>query len=390
MGLTSGTRLGPYEIRSAIGSGGMGDVYRAHDTRLHRDVAIKVLPDVFASDPERLARFEREAQVLAALNHPHIAHVYGFEPGPREGGVNSRALVMELVEGDTLAEKLAASRSSAKSSSALPIDEVLEIARQIADALDAAHERGVIHRDLKPANVKVRPDGTVKVLDFGLANWADGASGAGRIGEEDLLNSPTITSPAMTVRGTILGTAAYMAPEQAKGKTADKRADIWAFGCVLFEMLTGGRPFTGDSINDTLAAVIKDPPDWNALPAATPAPIRRVLTRCLEKDVRRRLRDIADARLEIDEAIAPAGQGPPRDAPARTPIQRREIVAVDRRVGTGCDCGGVGSYVVDPVAVGRGASRTVGAGTSVANRACITRVADSSRHPHGRGTANLA
>src|SRR4029453_15175912 len=218
----------------------MGDVYRAHDTRLHRDVAIKVLPDVFAGDPERLARFEREAHVLAALNHPHIAHVYGFEPGPGEGGVTSRGLVMELVEGDTLAEQLAALRTKTRSSGALPIDEVLEIARQVADALDAAHERGIIHRDLKPANIKVRPDGTVKVLDFGLANWAEGASEAGRVGRDELVDSPTITSPPMTVRGTILGTAAYMAPEQAKGKTADKRADIWAFGCVLFEMLTGG------------------------------------------------------------------------------------------------------------------------------------------------------
>src|ERR1700704_2094971 len=226
MPLSAGARLGPYEILSAIGAGGMGEVYRARDTKLNRDVALKILPDAFASDPDRLARFTREAQTLAALNHPHIAHIHGLEEA---GGV--RALVMELVEGEDLAERIARGP--------MPLDEALPIARQIADALEAAHEQGIIHRDLKPANIKVRPDGTVKVLDFGLAKALE-ATGAM---SSSASMSPTITTPAMTQAGMILGTAAYMAPEQAKGREADKRSDIWAFGCVLYEMLTGKRVF---------------------------------------------------------------------------------------------------------------------------------------------------
>ena len=227
MPIGPGTRLGPYEIVSAIGAGGMGEVYRARDTRLQRDVAIKVLPDLFAADPERLARFEREAQVLASLNHPHIAAIYGLEDGA------ASALVMELVEGETLADRIARGP--------IPLDEALPIARQIAEALEAAHEQGIIHRDLKPANIKVTPDGTVKVLDFGLAKLTESAGSGQRVaGGADLSMSPTITSPAMmTGIGDLLGTAAYMSPEQAKGSPADKRSDIWAFGCVLYEMLDG-------------------------------------------------------------------------------------------------------------------------------------------------------
>ncbi len=248
MSLTAGARLGPYEILSALGAGGMGEVYRARDTRLQRDVAIKVLPEVFASDPDRLARFEREAQLLASLNHPHIGAIYGLE---ESGGV--RALILELVEGSTLADRIA--------QGPVPLDEALTIARQIADALEAAHEHGIIHRDLKPANVKVRQDGTVKVLDFGLAKLNDPNVSNGPNASNDLnvfSQAPTITSPAMmTGVGVILGTAAYMAPEQAKGRPADKRSDVWAFGCVLYEMLTGKGPFAGDDVSDTLANVLK-------------------------------------------------------------------------------------------------------------------------------------
>ena len=260
----------------------MGEVYRARDSRLKRDVAIKVLPEVFAQDPERLARFQREAELLAALNHPNIAAIYGLE---------DRALVLELVEGPTLADRIAGG--------ALPLDEALPIARQIADALDAAHEQGVVHRDLKPANIKVRPDGTVKVLDFGLAKALEPAPGARR---KDVSQSPTITTPAMTRAGMVLGTAAYMSPEQARGREADKRSDVWAFGCVLYEMLTGRRTFDAEETSDTLAAVLRAEPDWHALPPDLPEAIPRLLRRCIEKDRQRRLRDIGDARIEIDEA----------------------------------------------------------------------------------------
>ncbi|HEV8317096.1 MAG TPA: serine/threonine-protein kinase [Vicinamibacterales bacterium] len=268
MALTPGTRLGPYDILSALGAGGMGEVYRARDTRLNRDVAIKILPDVFATDPDRLARFEREARILGSLNHPHIAMIHGLEQA--EG---AQALVMELVEGDELAQRLARG--------AIPIDEALPIAKQVAEALETAHEQGIIHRDLKPSNIKVRDDGTVKVLDFGLARAMDSAVGSA----PHVSQSPTITTPAMmTGVGMILGTAAYMSPEQAKGRAADRRSDLWAFGCVLYEMLTGARAFPGDNVSDTLAAVLRGEPTWDALPANTPSPIRRLLRRCLEKD----------------------------------------------------------------------------------------------------------
>src|SRR5215831_8036155 len=287
MALTPGTRLGPYEISGLIGAGGMGEVYRARDTKLNREVALKVLPDAVARDPEHLARFQREAELLAALNHPHIAHIHGLED---TDGV--RALIMELVEGDDLAQRLARGP--------LPLTEALQIARQMVDALEAAHEKGIIHRDLKPANVKITPDGVVKVLDFGLAKAFDpGVMSSNAM----LTNSPTLSMRA-TQAGLILGTAAYMAPEQATGHPVDKRADIWAFGVVLWEMLTGTSLFAGETISHTLAFVITKEPDWNTLPANTPAPIRRLLRRALEKDRKRRLPDIGSARLEIDEALA--------------------------------------------------------------------------------------
>jgi eukaryotic-like serine/threonine-protein kinase len=247
MALTNGSRIGPYEIYSLVGAGGMGEVYRARDTRLDRDVALKILPDAFARDPARLSRFELEAKTLASLNHPHIAQIYGLE----QGG-DTTALVMELVEGDDLSQRIGRGP--------LPLDEALPIARQIAQALETAHERGIIHRDLKPANVKVRADGTVKVLDFGLAKLIAPAITEGA-------NSPSITSPAMTMGGVVLGTAAYMPPEQAKGKPVDRRADVWAFGCVLYEMLTGQHAFGGEDVSDTLASVLTKEPDWSTLPA---------------------------------------------------------------------------------------------------------------------------
>ncbi len=286
--LTPGTRLGVYEITALLGEGGMGQVYRATDTRLKRQVAIKVLPAAVAADSERLSRFQREAEVLAALNHPHIAAIYGLE---EHAGVS--AIVMELVEGEDLSQRIARGP--------IPIDEALPIARQIADALAAAHEQGIIHRDLKPANIKVRADGTVKVLDFGLAKAlapasASDAAAAGAA-------AATITSPAMTQPGVILGTAAYMSPEQARGKLADKRADIWSFGVVLWEMLTGARLFAGATVPDTLASILTAEPPWGVLAPTTPAAIRRVLRRCLERNHTRRLADIADVRLELDDAV---------------------------------------------------------------------------------------
>ena len=270
----------------------MGEVFRARDTRLDRDVAIKVLPELFVADPERVGRFTREAKTLASLNHPNIAAIHGLEEA---NGIT--ALVLELVDGPTLADRIA--------QGAIPVDEALPIARQIALAIEAAHDQGIIHRDLKPANIKLRPDGTVKVLDFGLAKLQTPDSTGGRsAGPIGLTQSPTLTSPIATLAGMILGTAAYMAPEQARGKAVDKRADIWAFGCVLFEMLTGRRAFAGDEISDTLAFIITKDADWGALPAATPPGIRRLLRRCLEKDANKRLHDIADARIEIDEPLS--------------------------------------------------------------------------------------
>jgi serine/threonine protein kinase/Tol biopolymer transport system component len=283
-----GDRAGPYAILAKLGEGGMGEVYRARDTKLNRDVALKVLPDSFANDPDRLARFQREAQVLASLNHPNIAHIHGLE---ESGGV--RALVMELVEGEDLAQRV--------TRGAIPIDEALPIAKQIAEALEAAHEQGIIHRDLKPANIKVTPDGTVKVLDFGLAKAMDPPAFTPNASQ-----SPTITTPAMTQAGMILGTAAYMSPEQAKGRPSDKRSDVWAFGCVLYEMLTGKRAFVGEDVSETLAAVIRGEPGWADLPVGTPPTIRRLLRRCLEKDRRRRLDSAAAARLDIDDVLSGA------------------------------------------------------------------------------------
>jgi serine/threonine protein kinase/tricorn protease-like protein len=269
-----------------MGAGGMGEVYRAHDTKLNRDVALKVLPDGFALDAERLARFTREAQILASLNHPNIAHIHGVEEAN-----GTRALVLELVDGPTLADRIA--------HGPLLIGDALAIARQMAEALEAAHERGVIHRDLKPANIKLRPDGVVKVLDFGLAKARDASPDAERS------RAPTVTSPAMmTGPGVVLGTAAYMSPEQARGREVDKRADIWAFGCVLYEMLTGRAIFARDTVTDTLAAIIEQQPDWTALPPATPEGIRRLLQRCLDKDLKRRLRDIGDGSVEIEDACS--------------------------------------------------------------------------------------
>jgi len=273
----------------------MGQVFRATDTKLKRHVAIKILPPSLAADHDRLARFQREAEVLASLNHPNIAAIYGLE---ENGGLT--ALVMELVEGDDLLQRIARG--------AIPIDEALPIAKQIADALEAAHEQGIIHRDLKPANIKVRADGTVKVLDFGLAKAIDVGSGrsGGAGGPGGLSMSPTITTPAMTQAGMILGTAAYMSPEQAKGRTTDKRSDVWAFGAVLYEMLTGRRAFAGEDITDTIVSVISKEPDWAALPSSTSLSVRSLLRRCLDRDPRRRLRDIGEARLALETANEPA------------------------------------------------------------------------------------
>ncbi len=278
--LVPATRLGPYEIVAQIGKGGMGEVYRALDTNLGRQVAIKILPEVFALDPERLARFDREAKTLAALNHSNIAHLYGFEKVD-----DIRVLVMELVEGDTLADRSARGP--------IPLDEALAITRQILEALEAAHGQGIVHRDLKPANIKVRDDGTVKVLDFGLAKAHVPSS-------LDVADQPT--EEMVSSLGAIVGTPAYMAPEQAKGGTADRAADVWAFGCVFFELLSGEPPFRGKTRTEVLAEVLKGEPRWDALPVGTPAAIRRTLRRCLEKDIRSRFHDVADVRIAIEDA----------------------------------------------------------------------------------------
>ncbi len=289
MALAAKTRLGVYEIISAIGAGGMGEVYRARDTRLGRDVALKVLPEAFANDSERMARFEREAKVLASLNQPNIASIYGFEESQ-----SVRALVMELVEGPTLADRI--------QQGGLPLEEALAIAKQIAEGMEYAHERGVIHRDLKPANVKLTPNGKAKILDFGLAKALVDESAAGG----DPSSSPTLSRLA-TQAGIIFGTAAYMSPEQAKGRPADRRADIWSFGCVLYEMLTGKRAFGGEAVSETMAAVMRDEPDWSLLPQDVPARIREPLKRCLTKDAKQRLQAIGDARIAIEEAQSGGG-----------------------------------------------------------------------------------
>ena len=309
MPLSPGTRLGPYEIQSPLGAGGMGEVYRATDSNLKRQVAIKVLPASLAGDAERLARFQREAEVLAALNHPNIAAIYGLE---RANG--QTALLMELVEGRTLADRIA--------QGAIPMDEALPIAKQIAEALAAAHERGIIHRDIKPANIKVREDGMVKVLDFGLSK-ATAPTGAMAT---DLSQSPTITSPALTEAGVILGTAAYMSPEQARGKGVDTRSDIWGFGCVLYEMLTGQRAFAGQSVSDTLARVIEREPDWARLPTGLSPALRTYVVRCLHKDSRQRVQAIGDVRLALEGAFETPG--PPTAAPAGVAWRRLALVGV--------------------------------------------------------------
>jgi serine/threonine protein kinase/Tol biopolymer transport system component len=302
MSLTPGTRIGTYEIEASLGAGGMGAVYRALDTKLGRRVAIKILPAGFADNPERKARFEREAQVLAALNHPHIAQIYGVDEGP--------ALVMELVDGSTLADRIA--------QGPLPVDEALSIARQVAAALQAAHDKGIVHRDLKPSNIALTSEGNVKVLDFGLAKLTE-ASGPRAQASGDLTASPTLTSPAMvTGAGMILGTAAYMSPEQAKGRAADKRSDVWAFGCVLYEMLTGRRAFGGSDVSDTLASVLARDPDLAALPAAAPPSVRTLLERCFAKDARKRFADMSVVEYLLEE-----GQG--------VPSARRDISALSRR-----------------------------------------------------------
>ena len=300
MALPSGTKLGPYEIVAPLGAGGMGEVYRARDIKLGREVALKLLPPLFAADADRVARFEREARLLASLNHPHIGAIYGFE----DAG-DMPALVLELVEGPTLDDSVRRGP--------VPLSEALAVAQQIADALDAAHSAGIIHRDLKPSNIKVKPDGVVKVLDFGIAKVLL-PEGSG----PDLSESPT-SSGGGTIGGVILGTAAYMSPEQARGQPVDKRSDIWAFGCVLFEMLTGSSPFVRKTIADTIGAVIGAEPEWKSLPANTPGTIRRLLTRCLQKDARRRLHDIADVRIEIEDTMATPSEAAPVPTARRWP-----------------------------------------------------------------------
>jgi serine/threonine-protein kinase len=301
-----GQSIAHYRVQAKIGVGGMGEVYRATDSRLGRDVALKVLPEKFARDTERMARFEREAKVLASLNHPNIASIYGLEESN-----GARALVMELVEGVTLAERI--------KREPLPLDEALPIAKQIAEGLEYAHERGIIHRDLKPSNVIVRPDGQVKILDFGLAKALEGETS-----EEEIENSPTLSAVATRI-GVLLGTAAYMSPEQARGKRVDRRADIWAFGCVLYEMLTGREAFGGETTSDILACVIRAEPDWSSIPTSVPPRVRELLRRCLQKDPKQRLRDIGDARITIEEALSgtPQEAGVLQGGTVHLPVWRR-------------------------------------------------------------------
>jgi eukaryotic-like serine/threonine-protein kinase len=333
MPMSPGTRLGPYAVVAPLGAGGMGEVYRATDTRLGREVAVKVLPRDVAHDPDRLARFEREARLLASLNHSNIAAIYGIE---QTDGLPF--LAMELVEGEDLAARLARGP--------VPLDEALPIARQIAQALEAAHDKGIVHRDLKPGNVKITPDGTVKVLDFGLAKPLP-AHGSGATA--DRLHSATVTSPDMTAMGVVLGTAAYMAPEQARGRPIDKRADIWAFGVVLFEMLSGERAFAGDTLTDVLAAVVHTDPPWDRLPPTLPPVVRRLLRRCLAKNADERLHDIADARLEIDEALRPATESMIGSQPAKDPTLRPRLSGWHRAA----LAGGVALAAVAGLVIGR-------------------------------------
>ena len=312
MTLPAGTQFGSYHIANVLGVGGMGEVYRAHDTKLGRDVALKVLPAIIRSDSDRLARFKREARALAALNHPNIATIYGME---EHAGV--QALVLELVEGETLAERV--ERQGARRP--LTLAESIAIARQIVDALDAAHERGIVHRDLKPANIKITDQGVVKVLDFGLAKAMDPSTFGSEV-PLDLTRTPTITADG-THTGVILGTPSYMSPEQARGKAVDKRADVWAFGCVLYELLTGRIAFPGDTLSDTIVAILDRAPDWSALPSGMPPMVLKLLRRCLDKDVRRRLRDVGDARLDLEEALS--GAEPAVVSERSRPIRRIEF-----------------------------------------------------------------
>jgi serine/threonine protein kinase/Tol biopolymer transport system component len=344
-GLTAGRRVGPYEIIAPLGAGAMGEVYRARDTKLNRDVALKVLPERFALDPDRSARFTREAQLLAALNHPNIAAIHGLEqsnPSTGSGQVAVQALVLELVDGPTLADRIARGP--------LPVAEALTVARQIAEAVGAAHEKGIIHRDLKPANIKITRDGIVKVLDFGLAKVWD----SGR--QSDVVGSPKLTDTDLGERAA-LGTPAYMGPEQARGQSLDTRTDIWAFGCVLYEMLTGRPAFAGETISDTLAAVLDRQPDLTALPAGVPPPIRRLLRRCFEKDRARRLADLADARLDIDDAIS----GSEIEAPAARSISRtRERIAwASSLLLVGVTAAAMVAWATRPVSPSQETTRTV-------------------------------
>ena len=301
MRLSSGTRFGTYEILAPLGAGGMGEVYRARDTRLKRDVAIKVLQGAWVDTGDRLARFEREAELLAALNHPNIAAIYGIEES-----AGTTALVLELVEGPTLADRLV--------DGPLAFSDAIAISRQIIDALDAAHEKGIVHRDLKPANIKVRQDGTVKVLDFGLAKALESD-----VSPQGVTMSPTMTSPAVTSMGVVLGTAAYMSPEQARGQFVDRRSDIWAFGCVLYEMLSGRSVFARATVADTVAVILEREPDWSALPSSTPVILRRLLRRCLDKNRNQRLRDIADARHALDDIEDDTARGTSSSARTQWP-----------------------------------------------------------------------
>ena len=302
MALANGTRVGIYEVTAKIGEGGMGEVYQARDTTLDRDVALKVLTEAFTADPDRLARFQREAKVLASLNHPNIGGIYGLE-----GTDDAQALVLELIEGPTLADRIA--------EGPMPTDEALGIAKQIADALEAAHDQGIIHRDLKPANVKVRSDGTVKVLDFGLAKAVTPEAGGA-----SAMESVTMASSSATQVGMVVGTAAYMSPEQAKGKVVDKRTDIWAFGAVLYEMLTGARAFPGDDISDTFASVLAREPALDALPASVSAGMRRLLVRCLEKDQQKRLRDLTEGFVQMED-VAVRAEVPTASVAAAPPLR---------------------------------------------------------------------
>jgi eukaryotic-like serine/threonine-protein kinase len=366
LALDLGTRLGAYEITAAIGEGGMGQVFRARDTKLDRDVAIKILPEAFAHDADRIARFQREAKTLASLNHPNIAAIHGLE---ESGGVT--ALVMELVEGDDLSQRIARG--------AIPLDEALPIAKQIAEALEAAHKQGIIHRDLKPANVKIHDDGTVKVLDFGLAKAMEPS---GSLASDS--QSPTITTPAMTQAGVILGTAAYMSPEQARGNAVDKRTDIWAFGCVLYEMLIGARPFVGDTVTETLAAVLMREPDWSRLSSEVPTPIRILLRRCLQKNLRARLADMSAAVVLIEELPALAVTTPASQASVREQVEstvseiRRGLMQVMRR------------RVVLVLALGLALAALVGVGVWFARRPPTPAVVRTMVTPSGANSLSVA